>query len=106
MTAAVPGPTEPRRRQILDELRGGEQSVGALVERLDISQPAVPTHLRVLRDARPVTMRTDGQRRLYRVRPEPLLELDAWLAAYRQMCRESLDRLEADVARSDPTRRT
>ena len=70
---------EPSRRQILDELRSGERSVGALVERVAISQPAVSKHLRVLRDAGLVRVRPDGQRRLYSVSPEPLVELDAWL---------------------------
>ena len=85
---------EPSRRRILDALRSGEQPVQALVARLDISQPAVSKHLRVLLDAGLVAVRPDGQRRLYRVRPEPLIELDQWLEPYRQMWEHSLDRLE------------
>ena len=92
---------EPSRRRILDELRGGEQPVGALVERLELSQPTVSKHLRVLREAQLVEVRPDGQRRLYSVRPETLLDLDAWLEPYRQMWRRSLDKLEAHV--TDPT---
>ena len=88
---------EPRRRAILDELRGGERAVGELVERLDLSQPAVSKHLRVLREAHLVEVRPDGQRRLYRVRPEALVELDVWLEPYRRMWRTSLDRLEVAV---------
>jgi DNA-binding transcriptional ArsR family regulator len=93
---------EPRRRRILDALRQGESSVGALVDELGGSQPLVSKHLRVLREAGLVEVRVDGQRRLYRVRPEPLIELDAWLEPYRQMWRTSLDRLEAHLAQGDP----
>jgi DNA-binding transcriptional ArsR family regulator len=85
---------EPSRRQILDALRDGEQPVLALVKRLQLSQPAVSKHLRVLRDAGLVATRPDGQRRLYRLRMEPLIELDEWLEPYRMMWRSSLDKLE------------
>src|SRR5919199_1589576 len=88
---------EPSRRRILDALREGELSVGVLVDRIGSSQPLVSKHLRVLREAGLVDVRVDGQRRLYRVRPEGLMELDAWLEPYRQMWRASLDRLEAHV---------
>jgi DNA-binding transcriptional ArsR family regulator len=93
---------EPRRRRILDALREGESSVGSLVEQLGGSQPLVSKHLRVLRDAGLVEVRVDGQRRLYRLRPEPLIELDAWLEPYRQMWRSSLDRLEAHLTEGEP----
>jgi DNA-binding transcriptional ArsR family regulator len=93
---------EPRRRRILDALREGEASVGSLVEQLGGSQPLVSKHLRVLRDAGLVEVRVDGQRRLYRLRPEPLIELDAWLEPYRQMWRSSLDRLEAHLTEGEP----
>jgi DNA-binding transcriptional ArsR family regulator len=89
---------ERSRRQILDELLNGEQPVNALVERLSMAQPAVSKHLRVLRDAGLVTVRPDGQRRLYSLRPEPLIELDRWLEPYRQMWRTSLDRLDRHLA--------
>jgi DNA-binding transcriptional ArsR family regulator len=92
---------EPRRRRILDTLREGESSVGALVESLGSSQPLVSKHLRVLREAGLVDVRADGQRRLYRVRPEPLAELDAWLEPYRRMWRTSLDRLEAHLTEGE-----
>lgn len=94
---------EPSRRRILDELRDGEQPVQSLVARLSMSQPAVSKHLRVLRDAGLVCVRPEGQRRLYRVRPEPLVELDDWLEPYRQMWRDSLDRLEQRLADSPTT---
>jgi DNA-binding transcriptional ArsR family regulator len=97
---------EPSRRQILDELRDGEQPVGTLVGRLALSQPAVSKHLRVLRDAGLVRVRPDGQRRLYRLELEPLIELDHWLEPYRKMWRESLDKLEHRLSEPrQPTRR-
>ena len=85
---------EPRRLQILDLLRDGERPVGQIVERLGLSQPAVSKHLRVLKDAGLVEARADAQRRLYRIRPEPLAELDDWLASYRALWTTHLDRLE------------
>jgi DNA-binding transcriptional ArsR family regulator len=85
---------EPRRQAILDLLRGGELPVGGLVEQLGISQPLMSKHLRVLKDAGLVQVRRDGQRRLYRISPEPLAEVDAWLAPYRALWSASLDRLE------------
>lgn len=85
---------EPTRREILDLLRDGERPVGELVDRLGMSQPAVSKHLRVLRDCGLVEVRPEAQRRLYRLRPEPLADIDAWLAPYRQMWTRSLDRLD------------
>src|SRR3954470_11922796 len=85
---------EPTRRDILDLLRDGERPVGDLVQRLHVSQPAVSKHLRVLREAGLVEVRPDAQRRLYRLRPEPLAELDEWLAPYRRLWTQSLDKLE------------
>jgi DNA-binding transcriptional ArsR family regulator len=95
---------EPSRRQILDVLRDGEQSVNALVTQLGLSQPSVSKHLKVLRDAGLVDVRPDGQRRLYRLRAEPLMELDEWLEPYRQLWRTSLDKLEHHL--TDPTSET
>lgn len=88
---------EPQRRRLLDALRDGELPVGSLVQALGISQPLVSKHLRVLREAGLVNVRVDGQRRLYRLRLQPLAELDAWLEPYRQMWLTSLDRLEAHL---------
>jgi DNA-binding transcriptional ArsR family regulator len=90
---------EPRRLQILDLLRDRERPVGELVDRLGVSQPAVSKHLRVLRDAGLVEARADAQRRLYRIRPEPLAELDEWLASYRELWTTHLDRLEDHLDR-------
>jgi DNA-binding transcriptional ArsR family regulator len=85
---------EPNRRRILDVLQPRECSVGQLVERLELSQPAVSKHLRVLREAGLVDVRVDAQRRVYRVRPEPLQAMDEWLAPYRRMWAARLDDLE------------
>lgn len=94
MTAAFEILAEPNRRRILDLLRGGERPVGELVEELAVSQPAVSKHLRVLREAGLVEVRSDAQRRLYRVRLEPLLALDEWLQPYRELWASRLDDLE------------
>jgi DNA-binding transcriptional ArsR family regulator len=85
---------EPNRRRILDLLLQQERPVGALVGELGISQPAVSKHLRVLREAGLLEVRADAQRRWYRVRPEPLREVDDWLAPYRAAWGERLDALE------------
>lgn len=85
---------DPNRRRILDLLKDGERPVGELVRELGMSQPAVSKQLRTLRDAGLVTVTVDAQRRLYRLRAEPLAALDAWLAPYRRLWNESLDRLE------------
>jgi DNA-binding transcriptional ArsR family regulator len=85
---------EPRRVAILELLRDGERPVGELVELLNLSQPAVSKHLRVLRDVGLVEARIAAQRRLYRIRPEPLEELDDWLTPYRELWTTHLDKLE------------
>jgi DNA-binding transcriptional ArsR family regulator len=90
---------DPSRHAIVELLRGGERPVGELVESLSLSQPAVSKHLRVLKEAGIVEARTQAQRRIYRIRPEPFVELDAWLAGYRQLWNEHLDRLEKHLDR-------
>jgi len=92
---------EPSRRQILDLLRERERSVGELVEHLELSQPGVSKHLRVLREADLVDVRVDAQRRWYRLRAEPLLEIDAWLAPYRRFWSDRLEALEAHLGEPD-----
>lgn len=84
---------EPNRRQILDLLRAGERPAGELVEALNLSQPGVSKHLRVLREAGLVAVTADGQRRLYRLQPARLAELDAWLTPYRHFWAHRLDAL-------------
>lgn len=85
---------EPHRRHILDLLCDGEKPVSELVGATTLSQPAVSKHLRILRDAGMVEARVDAQRRLYRVRAEPLRALDEWLGPYRRMWGSSLNALE------------
>jgi DNA-binding transcriptional ArsR family regulator len=85
---------ESRRREILDLLLERERPVGELVERLDLTQPAVSKHLRILRESGLVEVRQDAQRRWYRLRAEPLAEIDAWLAPYRALWEAGLDALE------------
>jgi DNA-binding transcriptional ArsR family regulator len=94
METAFEALAEPTRRRILDLLCEREHSVGDLVERLGLPQPGVSRHLRVLREAGLVRVRQDAQRRLYRIRPEPLAELDAWLTPYRRFWVDKLDALE------------
>jgi DNA-binding transcriptional ArsR family regulator len=86
--------TDSSRRQILDLLRERERSVGELVDALELSQPGVSKHLRVLREAGLVKVRIDAQRRWYGLDPQPLAELDAWLAPYRRYWADRLDELE------------
>jgi DNA-binding transcriptional ArsR family regulator len=111
MLSAFDVVAEPNRRRILDLLREGRRPVGELVDRLGLNQPTVSKHLRVLKEARLVEVQQDAQRRLYRLRPEPLLELDAWLEPYRALWSARLDALERHLdAMADepptPTRRT
>jgi DNA-binding transcriptional ArsR family regulator len=91
---------EPTRRRILDAVRDGERSVGELVEKVGMHQPGVSRHLKVLRDAGLVEVRRDAQRRLYRLRAEPLMELDAWLEPYRTEWAGRLGSLERHLRRT------
>ena len=88
---------EPNRRRILDLLRAGERPAGDLVEALSISQPGVSKHLKLLREAGLVSVRADGQRRMYRLEPQGLADLDAWLMPYRQFWAGRLARLDAHL---------
>lgn len=85
---------EPTRRRILDLLCVEKRTVNEIASCLRISQPTVSKHLRVLKTVRLVEAEADAQRRRYRLRPEPLLELDAWLAPYRRYWNDRLDALE------------
>ncbi len=96
---------EPTRRRILDAIRTGERSVGDLVEIVGMHQPGISRHLKVLRDSGLVEVRQDAQRRLYRLRAEPLKELDQWLEPYRLEWAGRLDALEQHLERtSQPIR--
>jgi DNA-binding transcriptional ArsR family regulator len=92
---------DPHRREVLSLLLERPRAVGELVERLGLTQPGTSKHLRVLREAGLVQVRTDAQRRVYAVDPRPLAELDAWLAPYRRLWDESLDALERHLDRKD-----
>jgi DNA-binding transcriptional ArsR family regulator len=86
---------DPTRRQILDLLRARPHLVGELSDLLNISQPLVSKHLRVLRDAGMVSVRQDAQRRWYELRPEPLAAVDDWLSGFRHLMQTRFDRLDA-----------
>jgi DNA-binding transcriptional ArsR family regulator len=90
---------EPNRRAILTLLASSEQSVGEIEQRLGMPQPTVSKHLRVLREAGVVEATVDAQRRLYRLTPDPLRELDDWLAPFRQFWSARLDALERHLDR-------
>ncbi|HTP68982.1 MAG TPA: metalloregulator ArsR/SmtB family transcription factor [Dongiaceae bacterium] len=92
---------EPNRRAILGLLFSSQQSVGEIERQLHMPQPTVSKHLRVLREAGFVEARVDAQRRLYRLRPEPLREVDAWLAPFRRFWSAHLDALERHLDRMD-----
>jgi DNA-binding transcriptional ArsR family regulator len=97
---------EPNRRAILSLLVSSQHSVGELERRLRMPQPNVSKHLRVLREAGFVESRVDAQRRLYRLKPEPLREIDAWLAPFRRFWSAHLDALERHLDRMDQSTRT
>ena len=92
---------EPNRRAILSLLGCSEQSVGEIERRLRMSQPTVSKHLRVLREAGFVESTVDAQRRVYRLKPDPLQELDAWLAQFRRFWSAHVDALERHLDRMD-----
>ena len=92
---------EPNRRAILSLLASSQQSVGQIERQLCMTQPAVSKHLRVLRDAGFVESTVDAQRRLYRLKPDPLQELDVWLAPFRRFWSAHLDALERHLDRVD-----
>jgi DNA-binding transcriptional ArsR family regulator len=94
---------EPNRRAILSLLTSSEQSVGEIEHQLGMPQPAVSKHLRVLREAGFVEATVDAQRRLYRLRPEPFQEVDAWLAPFRRFWSAHLDALERHLDRTAPS---
>jgi DNA-binding transcriptional ArsR family regulator len=100
---------DPVRRRILELLADGERTSGAVSdvirEEFGISQPAVSQHLRVLREAGLATVRPQGARRLYAVRPEPMRDVDAWLDRFRRFWTPHLDALATEVARGKRERR-
>ena len=103
MTATFEVVAEESRRRILDLLVEEERAVGDLVDRLALSQPTVSKHLKVLRAAGLVEARIDAQRRIYRVQPEPLREIDEWLTPYRRRWAAHLNALERHLEIMDGT---
>jgi DNA-binding transcriptional ArsR family regulator len=101
MTSVFEVIAEPNRRAILGLLASSDQSVGDLQRRLRMTQPAVSKHLRVLRDSGFVDAEVDAQRRVYRLRPEPLQEVDEWLDQFRKLWSAHLDQLESYLDRMD-----
>ena len=92
---------EPNRRAILSLLASSERSVGEIEERLRMPQTSVSKHLRVLRDAGFVEARVEAQRRVYQIRPEPLMEVDAWLEQFRRFWSARVDALERHLDRME-----
>ena len=90
---------DPTRQQLIALLAEGEIAAGDLATRFPVSRPAISRHLRVLREAGLVRSRTDGRRRLYALEPQPLRELDDWLAPYRRLWAHRLDALDTEIAR-------
>lgn len=97
---------DPTRRRLVEALRGGERSVGELVEQVDIGQPGVSRQLAVLQEANFVVVRPEGRRRLYALRPEPFQELDRFLEDYRAMWEARLDRFSAELDRRRRQKKT
>jgi DNA-binding transcriptional ArsR family regulator len=96
---------DPTRRRIIETLRQGEQQVGDVVEKAGVHQSGVSRHLRILHEAGFVSVRPDGQRRLYSLKPEPFRELEAWLASYRHLWEARLDRFGAALEKNQQARR-
>jgi DNA-binding transcriptional ArsR family regulator len=93
---------DPTRRLIVEALRAGEQQVGDVVDKAGVHQSGVSRHLRILSESGFVSMRPDGPRRLYALRPEPFQELDEWLGQYRSLWGARLERFEAALEKKNP----
>ena len=97
---------DPTRRSIVEVLRAGERAVNDIVDAVDIDQSGVSRHLRILSDAGFVTVRPEGPKRLYSLRPEPFRELDAWVTRFRELWEARLDRFGEELARRQKARAT
>lgn len=106
MDAVLQALSDPSRRTMLEVLRDHPATVGELAELLPIARPGVSRHLRVLREAGLVEVQQDAQWRIYRLRPEPMAELDVWLDDYRALWTQRLDALHTEVARGRRQRRS
>jgi DNA-binding transcriptional ArsR family regulator len=96
---------DPVRRELIDLLARRELAAGEIAGHFPVSRPAISRHLRVLREAGLVAVRTEGKRRLYRLDPQPLQELDAWLDRYRDLWAQRWDALDTEIARGRRARR-
>jgi DNA-binding transcriptional ArsR family regulator len=105
MDAVMHALSDANRRTVLEALGQGDATAGQLAALLPIARPGVSRHLRVLREAGLVEVRREAQRRVYRLRPEPLAELDDWLGRYRSLWDARLDALHTEVARGERERR-
>ncbi|MFL6155260.1 MAG: ArsR/SmtB family transcription factor [Marmoricola sp.] len=105
MDAVMQALADPGRRTLLEILRDHPATAGELADALPIARPGVSRHLRVLREAGLVEVEQDAQRRIYRLRPEPLAEVDAWLGEYRALWQHRLDALHTEIARGKKARR-
>ena len=99
MDAVLQALADPHRRKVLEILRDHPATAGELADSLPIARPGVSRHLRVLREANLVTSEQDAQRRIYRLAPQPLAELDDWLGAYRALWNQRADALHTEIAR-------
>jgi DNA-binding transcriptional ArsR family regulator len=106
MDAVLQALSDESRRIVLDALKDGPATVGALAALLPIARPGVSRHLRVLREAGLVDVRREAQFRVYSLRPEPLAQVDEWLGHYRSLWKQRLDALHTEVARGKRARRT
>ena len=104
MDAVLQALADPSRRVVLDILRDHDATAGELADALPIARPGVSRHLRVLREAGLVDVRQDAQRRIYRLRPEALADLDEWLERYRDLWTQRLDALHTEIARGKKDR--
>lgn len=106
MDAVLHALSDGSRRTVLEALGRGDATAGELAALLPIARPGVSRHLRVLREAGLVEVRAQAQRRVYSLRPEPLAEVDDWLARYRSLWEQRLDALHTEVARKKRQRRS
>ncbi|WP_439902898.1 ArsR/SmtB family transcription factor [Microbacterium azadirachtae] len=104
MDAVLHALADPSRRIVLGILREHEATAGELADALPIARPGVSRHLRVLREAGLVDVRQEAQRRIYRLRPEALIDIDAWLEDYRDLWIQRLDALHTEIARGKKDR--
>jgi len=104
MDAVLKAISDESRRTVLEALTHGPATAGELADLLPIARPGVSRHLRVLREAGLVDVRRDAQRRIYRLRPEALVEVDDWLEGYRALWQHRLDALHTEIARGKRTR--